>query len=109
MTTKRSIGIVGYGELGRYLAHCILSDGKAKELLEIGWIWNRSRSKIEEDKDIPTTLILEKIEDLTTRKVDLIIEVCHPDIVAQYGELFLQNADFIAGSPTSFAGKIELY
>lgn len=106
-TRKRKIGLVGYGELGKYLAHSILTDAKAKNTLEIGWIWNRSKSKIEQDEFIPKHLILENIQALKERPVDTIIEVCHPNIVAEYGELFLQNADFIVGSPTSFAGELR--
>tara|TARA_R110002050_G_scaffold41205_1_gene99978 strand:+ start:249 stop:632 length:384 start_codon:yes stop_codon:yes gene_type:complete len=35
--------------------------------------------------------------------VDIIAEVSHPDIVKQYGALFVQHADFFVGSPTAFA------
>lgn len=39
--SRLKVGVVGYGELGRYLTHAILKDPKASDLLELGFIWNR--------------------------------------------------------------------
>jgi predicted dinucleotide-utilizing enzyme len=36
-------------------------------------------------------------------KADVIVEVCHPVITAEWGERFLEQADFYSGSPTAFA------
>ncbi|CAP35527.1 Protein CBG17998 [Caenorhabditis briggsae] len=37
--------------------------------------------------------------------IDLVIEVAHPKIIAEYGELILEHCDLIAGSPTCFADQ----
>ena len=41
-------------------------------------------------------------------KVDMIIEVAHPIITENYGEKFLEHADYVVGSPTAFADQ-QLY
>ncbi len=38
-------------------------------------------------------------------KVDVIIEVAHPQISEQYGEKFLEHADYMIGSPTALADQ----
>ena len=60
---RTRVGIVGYGSLGKYLVKAILNDPKAKEILEIGFVWNRTLAKITEDKEnnIPEHLILEDL------------------------------------------------
>jgi hypothetical protein len=88
MSRKTLVGIVGYGHLGQYLAQKILTDPIAKEKLEIAWVWNRSVDKIKEDKSIPEDKILYNLDDFQTRKADLILEVCHPQIIKY---LFLLN------------------
>lgn len=78
---RTSIGIVGYGHLGQYLAQKILMDPIAKEKLEIAWVWNRSVEKIKDDKSIPEDKILHNLDEFHTRHADLILEVCHPQII----------------------------
>ncbi|OTF69639.1 Homoserine dehydrogenase-like protein, partial [Euroglyphus maynei] len=52
----------------------------------------------------PLVKFLEAVEQIREIDfVDLIVEVCHPDIVKQYAELFLDKADFLIGSPTALA------
>ena len=105
---KRRVGIVGYGNLGKYLAKAIIEDKDLANKFELAFVWNRTKSKIEEDKFIPTETILENLDAFEEKKADLIIEVAHPLITEQYGEAFISKADFMIGSPTIFANqKIE--
>ncbi|KAJ7387899.1 hypothetical protein OS493_001249 [Desmophyllum pertusum] len=94
---KRKIGIVGYGHIGQYLVEEILQ----RNDLELCFIWNRTlevlRNKVE-DK-----YILESLSSFSERAPDLIVEVAHPSITADYGEVFLDVADYMIGSPTALA------
>ena len=86
------------------MAHEIL-EGNASADYELAFVWNRTSSKIREDPKISPDLILENLADFPDRKADLIIEVSHPSIIADWGDKFLQHADFLAGSPTAFASS----
>jgi len=102
-TNKKKVGIVGYGSLGVFLAKAILEDTQVKDKFELVFVWNRSLDKVIEDHSLPKGVLLENLEEFASKKADLIVEVCHPKIVAEYGEKFLQYADFMVGSPTAFA------
>jgi aspartate dehydrogenase len=99
---KRRVGIVGYGSLGKFLYDKITKDEKAQQSLEVAFVWNRTPQKCRDD-GIPENLILEDLDQFTTRPVDIIVEVAHPQITVLYGERFLKHADFYIGSPTAFA------
>eukprot|EP01096_Ripella_sp_DP13-Kostka_P009370 TRINITY_DN3600_c0_g1_i1.p1 TRINITY_DN3600_c0_g1~~TRINITY_DN3600_c0_g1_i1.p1 ORF type:complete len:320 (+),score=140.60 TRINITY_DN3600_c0_g1_i1:70-960(+) len=101
----RRIGIVGYGCLGKYLVHQVLEKPVVDGIeYQIAFIWNRTPSRISDD--LPAHLhhlILEDLNAFEQKPADLIIEVSHPDIVAEFGEKFVSVSDFLVGSPTAFA------
>ena len=68
-TTKRKIGIVGYGHLGKFLTNAILNH----ENLELAFVWNRSKS-VFDGSGLDKNLILENLEDCDKKNVDLIVE-----------------------------------
>lgn len=103
METKIAVGIVGYGSLGQYLANAILTDPKASDKLKLVFVWNRTPDKI---ADLPPELRLTNLEDFADRGADLIVEVCHPDIVRNYGAKFLSKADLFVGSPTALSDQL---
>ena len=93
------IGIVGYGKLGQYLVEQIINDGQ-KYRLDLAFIWNRTALSEETRSKIlircPLVKFLEAVNQINEIDlVDLIVEVCHPEIVKQYAELFLDKADFL--------------
>jgi len=65
---KVRVGIVGYGSLGQYLVKAINEDPKAKQTLELAFVWNRTTQKILDDKEnkIPPNLILEDLGTLNS-------------------------------------------
>ena len=83
-TTKRRIGIVGYGHLGKFLTNAILNH----ENLELVFVWNRSKS-VFDGSGLDQNLILENLEDCDKKNADLIVEVSHPIIVEKVS-FFLQ-------------------
>ena len=99
-STKRRVGVVGYGQLGQYLVDKILSQPAD---FELSFIWNRNSSVIEEDERIHPSKVLQDLQDFDKYEVDLILEVAHPIITLQYGATFLERADYFVGSPTVFA------
>ncbi|XP_074642864.1 aspartate dehydrogenase domain-containing protein-like [Tubulanus polymorphus] len=100
---RRRIGIVGYGHLGKFLVNQILL---REDDLELVFVWNRTSSVLRNEVD--EKYILEDLSLFADRKPDLIVEVAHPLITAQFGVDFLKVADYLVGSPTTFADiKVE--
>ncbi|XP_035691956.1 putative L-aspartate dehydrogenase [Branchiostoma floridae] len=99
---KRRVGIVGFGHLGAYLVQEILK----RDDVELAFVWNRSVENVQgqvEDK-----FILSDLDKFAERNPDLIVEVAHPSITEKYGEAFLDQADYMVGSPTALANqKVE--
>ncbi|XP_064392117.1 aspartate dehydrogenase domain-containing protein-like [Halichondria panicea] len=94
---RRRVGIIGFGQLGQYLYEEVCKQPG----YEVVFIWNRS---IEKMKDLVSEhLILRDLNDCSSRHPDLIVEVAHPSISAEYGMEFLKFADFMIGSPTALA------
>jgi predicted dinucleotide-utilizing enzyme len=98
---SRRVGIVGYGALGRFLADQLLNNAELHPEHELAFVWNRTRKRIGDE--IPPALVLENLEDFREFNVDLIVEVAHPGISAEFGEAFLDSADYFVGSPSVFA------
>lgn len=87
------VGILGYGALGEYIVKSLGVGGD----FVVSWIWNRSRDKC------PRDLYIENPLD-GVDKVDLVVEVSHPDVARKYGQAFLDaGVSFFIGSPTALA------
>ena len=95
---KTRIGLVGFGYIGRYLFEQIR---QRPELgLEIGFVHNRSGNRL---ADVEETVVLGDLEAFAQCRVDLVVEVAHPDITLRYGEAFLAQADYMPLSLTALA------
>ncbi|XP_071389474.1 LOW QUALITY PROTEIN: aspartate dehydrogenase domain-containing protein [Centroberyx affinis] len=94
------IGVVGYGHLGQFLVERILKDGAAMGLT-LGFVWNRNTDKLKDS--VPDELILGDLSDFTNRRCDVIVEVCHPQIVKDFGLRFLSQSHFMVGSPSALS------
>lgn len=97
-----SVGIVGYGKLGQYLAHEIVRHGAGACGLRLGFVWNRTAATVENDP-VAQPYLLRELADFASVQVDLIIEVAHPSITIEFGERFIRHCDLVIGSPTVFA------
>ncbi len=95
----RKIGIVGYGKLGQHLCASI----QRAEDLELAFVWNRNPSAI--GSNIPDSKKITDLHQCTNTPCDLIVEVAHPIISKQWGELFLSHCDYMIGSPTALADR----
>jgi len=102
--SKRRVGILGYGALGKYLVEHILTDPVVSSEFELAFVWNRTVDVITQDPSIPRATILENIQDFEKFKPQLVVEVAHPNITKEFAPMFLEaGCDFFCGSPTVFA------
>ncbi|RWS11070.1 putative L-aspartate dehydrogenase-like protein, partial [Dinothrombium tinctorium] len=98
----KRVGIVGYGNLGKYLADCIQRDGERYNV-ELAFVWNRNFAKLANFE--PKSSILHNLNDFAAFEPNLIVEVSHPDISKEYGTKFLQYCDYVIGSPSALADE----
>jgi predicted dinucleotide-utilizing enzyme len=70
------------------------------ELFSVVWVYNRSPQKLE---GLPSTLPLLSLGDHASRPGDLIVEVAHPTITAEFGASFMAHSHLFLGSPTACA------
>ncbi|XP_056608074.1 aspartate dehydrogenase domain-containing protein [Triplophysa dalaica] len=94
------IGIVGYGHLGQFLVEKIQKEGPEVGL-QLAYVWNRNPEKLKDS--VPKDLILNDLSDFTHRDANVIVEVCHPQIVKDFGSTFLSHAHFLVGSPSALS------
>lgn len=64
-------------------------------------MWDRNRVTL--NGQVDDEYILDSLDDISERRVDLVVEVAHPDITVQYGADILQLCDYMIGSPTALA------
>lgn len=94
------VGIVGYGHLGQFLVDRIQREGPGVGL-SLAFVWNRNADKFSDS--LPKDLILTNLSEFTHKKADLIVEVCHPQIVKEFGVNFLTHANLLVGSPSALS------
>ncbi|XP_069738847.1 aspartate dehydrogenase domain-containing protein [Phaenicophaeus curvirostris] len=93
----RRVGILGYGQLGRFLVSRLQSRGPPLGL-SLAFVW--ARGGLEQ---LPPHLRLHDLRLLPRTGVDLVVEVAHPCVAKEHGEDILAHADFMVGSPTALA------
>jgi len=100
---KIKIGILGYGNSGKFLSVKILNDAKLAKLYELVFVWNRTPANFDEalPKHLRHSGDLSPV--LKNNKVDLIVEVCHPNVIQKYGPIILQQANLYVASVTALA------
>ncbi|XP_034046065.1 putative L-aspartate dehydrogenase [Thalassophryne amazonica] len=94
------IGVVGYGHLGQYLVQRILNEGAVLGLT-LAFVWNRNSDKLK--GLVPDDLILCDLSSFADRCCDVIVEVCHPQMVKDFGCHFLSQSHFMVGSPSALS------
>ncbi|XP_063040324.1 aspartate dehydrogenase domain-containing protein [Engraulis encrasicolus] len=94
------IGIVGFGHLGQFLTEKIQKDG-VDAGLSLAFVWNRNPEKLK--GAVPEELVLHSLQDFPQRGADVIVEVCHPQIVKDFGAQFLSKSHFLVGSPSALS------
>ncbi|XP_057673508.1 aspartate dehydrogenase domain-containing protein [Corythoichthys intestinalis] len=99
-SSSMRIGIVGFGHLGQYLVERIIKDGACAGL-SLVFVWNRNPEKLK--GLVPDELVLINLSSFADRQCDVIVEVCHPQVVKEFGVHFLSRSHFMVGSPSALA------
>src|SRR5690606_1982333 len=102
MGRPRRVGVVGYGALGAYLCGRLLDDALSGRF-ELAFVWNRTTERVLGGPPAVAAACLADLADFASRQADVIIEVSHPRIIADWGVRFLEQADLVVGSPTALA------
>ena len=101
---RRRVGIVGFGAVGRYLARAIQQDAACSQKLELAFVCEpMDPSAVHRESSLPPDVALDDLGDFVSKRADLIVEVAHPTITQKYGPAFLQHADYMVASVTTFS------
>lgn len=94
MTETHTIGLLGFGRIGRNLADYVESDPD----FELGYVLVRS-----EKEDLPAEKQVTDSSELATRSVDLAVEAATHEVLADLGETVLDASDLLVLSGSAFA------
>ena len=99
MESKRArIGLIGFGYIGSYVYSQITS--RVELGLEIAFVHDAASERL---AGLPQDLVLKDIKDFASRRPDLVVEMAHPAVTRQFGEMFLRDTDYMPLSITAFA------
>jgi predicted dinucleotide-utilizing enzyme len=96
---KKRIGLIGYGFIGRYIYEQIQHH---ETDMEIAFVWNRSAAAI---SALPAEIVLDDLGGFADFDPDLVLELAHPSISAEYGEAFLAVTNYMILSVTAMADQ----
>jgi predicted dinucleotide-utilizing enzyme len=99
-TSKARIGLVGLGYIGRYVYEQVSS--RPELGLEIAFVHEQAAERL---AGLPSEVVLPDIRNFAARRPDLVVEMAHPAVTRQFGELFLQATDYMPLSMTVFADE----
>jgi len=97
-TKKARIGLIGLGYVGRHVYEQISS--RPELGLEVAFVHDVAGERL---ADVPGELVVPDITAFASRRPDLVVEMAHPAVTGQYGELFLRATDYMPLSMTAFA------
>jgi aspartate dehydrogenase len=95
---KARIGLIGLGYVGRYVYEQISS--RPELGLEVAFVHDLAAERL---AGLPGEVVLSDIKAFASRRPDLVVEMAHPAVTCQFGELFLQETDYMPLSMTAFA------
>lgn len=102
-----SVGILGYGHTGQYLAARIL---RGDNPFDLSFVWNRDPARLEglplpPERRLSGDNVRAALEGFAHHHPmpDLLVEVCHPQVIATHGPWLLEQADLFIASITVFA------
>jgi len=99
-TSKARIGLVGLGYIGRYVYEQITA--RPELGLEVAFVHEPAGERL---AGLPAALVLPELRAFATRRPDLVVEMAHPAVTRQFGELFLEATDYMPLSMTAFADE----
>jgi predicted dinucleotide-utilizing enzyme len=100
LTNKARIGLIGLGYIGRYVYEQITT--RPELGLEIAFVHEQAAERL---AGLPAEVVLPDIRNFASRRADLVVEMAHPAVTRQFGEMFLQETDYMPLSMTAFADE----
>lgn len=97
-TSRARIGLIGLGYVGRYVYEQISS--RPDLGLDIVFAHDLVTERL---ANLPAEIVLSDITTFASRRPDLVVEMAHPAVTRQFGELFLRKTDYMPLSMTAFA------
>jgi aspartate dehydrogenase len=99
-TNKARIGLIGLGYVGRYVYEQIST--RPELGLEIAFVHELAADRL---AGLPAEIVLPDIRNFASCRPDLVVEMAHPAVTRQFGEMFLQKTDYMPLSMTAFADE----
>ena len=101
MSKRLSVGILGYGALGKHMYDAIKGDASISRFFEISFVWNRTTDAL---AGLPEVEICSNLDDVPCRGADIVVEVSHPSVsIAVAVKVMESGGNFVCGSPTCFS------
>lgn len=112
------VGIVGFGQLGQFIAEKLLFDAAAAHAgLELAFVWNRTTERLaqplaytatssegaEARWTLPAALHCTDLHAVASYGAHLIVEVAHPAVALAHGAAWLSHAALLIGSPAALS------
>lgn len=107
---RRSIGILGFGNVGRFLADKILNDPIIKQEFELAFVWNRSADKLnvlEERYRLKGENLGVAFKEYVNKNgaPDLVVELSHSVVIQNFAEVILKHSDMLLTTLTALAER----
>ena len=99
-TNKARIGLIGLGYIGRYVYEQLTT--RPELGLEVAFVHELAAGRL---AGLPQELWLPDIKQFASRRPDLVVEMAHPAVSRQFGEMFLRETDYMPLSMTAFADE----
>jgi predicted dinucleotide-utilizing enzyme len=95
---KARIGLIGLGYIGRYVYEQVTA--RPELGLEIAFVHDLASERL---AGLPDDVRLDDLKAFASRRPDLVVEMAHPAVTRQFGEMFLRETDYMPLSMTAFA------
>ncbi len=94
------IGLIGLGYIGRYVYEQITT--RPELGLEIAFVHELVAERL---AGVPQEFLLRDIKGFASHRPDLVVEMAHPAVSRQFGEMVLRETDYMPLSMTAFADE----
>jgi aspartate dehydrogenase len=98
--SKARIGLIGLGYVGKYIYEQISS--RPELGLEVAFVHELAAERL---AGVPPEIVLKDLPAFASRHPDLVVEMAHPSVTRQSGEMFLRKTDYMPLSMTAFADE----
>lgn len=112
MENKRRIGILGYGSVAKYFVNKIKSNPNSSFIIDFVWARNSASFLSDADKLANVTRLSgENLSEVMSHYLteneppSLVVELCHPQVIAEHALSLLRHSDLYIASITALADQ----